>query len=134
MIAEKIRLLRSSKGLTKKTVAEKLFITPNAFAKWENGETRIKAEDIDKLCEIFEVNPGYFYDSSYANWRNTASNSSTFLDDVKNYYPNEKELFQQLLATKDEVIAMQTKAIQSLEKKIATLDNDIPITRSPDRV
>ena len=59
-VAEKIKRLRKSKGLSQGAVAEKLHISQSAYARIENGESNSWANHLEKLGEIFEVKPENF--------------------------------------------------------------------------
>ena len=51
-IGEQIRQLRRKQGLTQITLAERLFVTPQAVSQWERG---ITIPDTDKLADIADV-------------------------------------------------------------------------------
>lgn len=52
-IGEKIKELRSENNWTQKDLAEKLFITPQALSRWENGTAEPPISSINKLAQIF---------------------------------------------------------------------------------
>lgn len=54
-IGEKIKELRSENNWTQKDLAEKLFITPQALSRWENGTAEPPISSINKLAQIFGV-------------------------------------------------------------------------------
>lgn len=54
-IGENIKRLRSAKGMTQKELADKLFITPQALSRWENGTAEPGAASLKQLASIFGV-------------------------------------------------------------------------------
>ncbi len=58
-LAENIKILREEKGISQSQLAERLFVTRQAVARWENGNTRPDIETIGKLAEIFDVSVEY---------------------------------------------------------------------------
>ncbi|MDL2287505.1 helix-turn-helix domain-containing protein [Eubacteriales bacterium OttesenSCG-928-G02] len=54
-ISNNLRHLRSSHGLSQEQVAEKIGVTRQAFAKWENGETLPDIINCEALAEFFDV-------------------------------------------------------------------------------
>ena len=51
----KIKRLRLKEGLTQEQLAEKMQIAPRTLCGIENGENFVKAETIDKFCEVFNI-------------------------------------------------------------------------------
>ncbi len=59
-IGEKIKALRTEKGLTQPELAKKINTTKQAIFKYENGiVTNIPSDKIEKLAELFGVSPAY---------------------------------------------------------------------------
>lgn len=54
-ISEKIRLLRLGQNITQEQMAEKLHLTPQAYAKIEQGKTRLHVERIKQIANIFNI-------------------------------------------------------------------------------
>lgn len=59
-VAEKIKRLRKSKGLSQDDMAERLHISQSAYARIETGESHSWAAHIEKLSEILEIKPEDF--------------------------------------------------------------------------
>lgn len=51
-IGEQIRRLRKKQHLTQKSLADKLFVTPQSVSQWERGAT---VPDADRLPEIVDA-------------------------------------------------------------------------------
>lgn len=57
---DRIKELRTSKGLTQEELGERVGVGRAAVNKWESGlTTNLKRSTIEKLSEIFDVNPSY---------------------------------------------------------------------------
>ncbi|UOP05596.1 helix-turn-helix domain-containing protein [Conchiformibius kuhniae] len=50
----KLRNLRSRRKLSQQEVADKLGLSRSAYAKWENGQTKINVEHIKALASVLE--------------------------------------------------------------------------------
>lgn len=60
-IGERLKRLRTEKGLTQEEVGNILGITKAAVQKYENGTiTNFKSDTIRKLCCLFGIAPAYF--------------------------------------------------------------------------
>ena len=53
--SEKLKTLRSLRGLTQADIAEQLHISRQAISKWENGLNEPDIMSIIQLCDILEV-------------------------------------------------------------------------------
>ncbi len=53
-IGEKIKEIRTKKGLTQKELADKLNVTYQAVSRWENGDAEPSISTIKEMCGIFE--------------------------------------------------------------------------------
>ncbi len=52
---DRLKELRIGKGISQRELADLIFISRSAVAKWENGLAMPKEESIERLCEIFNV-------------------------------------------------------------------------------
>ena len=55
LLGNKIKRLRLKHKLTQEQLAEKMQIAPRTLCGIENGENFVKAETVNKFCEIFEI-------------------------------------------------------------------------------
>ena len=53
--SEKLRQLRQAKGISQATLAQAIFVSRSAVAKWENGLGLPSEESLTMLCGYFEV-------------------------------------------------------------------------------
>lgn len=64
MIAQKIRQLRISKGITQKELAEAIHVTPSAISQYENERAQPSRENMALLAEYFNVSVAYIEGTS----------------------------------------------------------------------
>ena len=67
-ISKNIKRLRTDRGLTQDSLAEKINITRQAVSSWENDRTQPDVEMLGRLAEVFEVS---FEELIYGKKRNT---------------------------------------------------------------
>ena len=58
MLADNLKRLRKSKGLSQEALAERLHVTRQTISKWENGLSVPDADLLIRLAEILEVTAG----------------------------------------------------------------------------
>ena len=56
---ERLKVIRKECNMTQKQVYEKLNISANGYASYEQGRTEPNIEMIIKLCKIFDVSSDY---------------------------------------------------------------------------
>ncbi len=59
IFAEKLQILRKSKGLTQETLAEKLNVSRPAVAKWESGQAYPDISNLIQISDIMNVTIDY---------------------------------------------------------------------------
>lgn len=62
-IGEKIRKIRKENGLTQKQLGEKLGVSYQMIAQYENGKRNPKIDTIEKIADALEVSKNSFYDN-----------------------------------------------------------------------
>lgn len=65
MIAEKIRQLRQSKGITQKELAKAIHVSPSAISQYENERSQPSRENMVLLAEFFNVSVAYIEGTSH---------------------------------------------------------------------
>lgn len=55
LLGAKIKRLRAKNKLTQDQLAEKMGIATRTLCGIENGENFVKAETVEKLCEVFNI-------------------------------------------------------------------------------
>ena len=100
-IVEKIKRLRISKGLNHLDMADKLHITRSAYQRLESGETYSWAKYLDELMTILETTPNEFF----SDIGKKTINHSGSIGYVEILHQENKEVYDKLIASKDEQIA-----------------------------
>ena len=56
---ERLKAIRMESGMTQKAVCEKLGLSLNGYASYEQGRTEPNVETLKALCKLFEVSADY---------------------------------------------------------------------------
>ena len=62
MFKDKLKELREKAGLSQQMLADKLFVSRSAIAKWENGNGIPSDVNLDAICEFFNVEEEWLID------------------------------------------------------------------------
>ena len=62
MFKDKLKELRIQKGISQYELAEKLFVSRSAIAKWENGNGIPSDTNLETICEFFGVEEEWLLD------------------------------------------------------------------------
>lgn len=95
--AEKLKVLRTSRELTKAAIANELGVSPHTYAAWEAGRTKPKTiEKIKRIAEFYKISVKYlgFNEKTY--------NKSVTNKKTKNRYLK-KDILEELLNNAQEV-------------------------------
>lgn len=116
-VAEKIKRLRKSKGLSQDDMAERLHISQSAYARIETGESHSWATHIEKLSEILEIKP------------------EDFLTDETNNLEQENTdqkggMAFQFVGTINTINNLSEKLIEQYEERIAELKEQVNYWKS----
>jgi transcriptional regulator with XRE-family HTH domain len=120
MFGERIKALREANGFSQEFLAEQLGITQAAYSKIENNQVNLTADMVQKLAEIFKVNPGDILTNQAAviNLNSTINGQQgVSLNNNVNNYP--KEFADKIINSKDEEIA---RLIQDKEQLKSIID------------
>ncbi|MBK7098359.1 MAG: helix-turn-helix transcriptional regulator [Sphingobacteriales bacterium] len=107
MYGQKIRLIRTARGMGQEEMARRLGITQSAYSKIENNGLRIDEETLEKIARQLGVSPEDIkaQEPVIINFQNSPQSSNSINGNV-NYHTNEK-IIEQLthqLETKDKQI------------------------------
>ena len=112
-IVSKIRRLRSEKGLTQPEMAERINIEKSVYARLETGKTYSWAKYLEELLNVFEITPDKFFEdigsSVVINNNNCLYGGNA---NIENLYAANHEVYEKLLAAKDEQIALLKKMME----------------------
>ena len=117
-IIEKITQYRNRKGYTYENMADELELTPAAYRKIETGETKLTVERLFRISAILETPINEFLEmDKNAFVQNNYSNESVFQQKIENFYQENKEITDQLIKAKDQLIEQLQKEIQTLKTR-----------------
>ena len=60
-IASRVRIRRTSRGMTQRDLSELLDIDSDSLAAYEGGLERINAKLLFQIAKLLDVRPGYFF-------------------------------------------------------------------------
>lgn len=114
-IINKIRELRKQKGYSSEIMAMDLDISTSAYNKMERMEASISLERFIRICEILDIPYSEFYVyTSKDVYKQDLKDSFVWHYEAQKLYQENKEIYEKLIAAKDEQIAF-LKSL--LEKK-----------------
>lgn len=117
-ILEKIAKKRKKKGYSYENMAEDLALTPSGYRKIETGETKLTVERLFRISAILETPINEFLEmDKNAFVQNNYSNESVFQQKIENFYQENKEITDQLIKAKDQLIEQLQKEIQTLKTR-----------------
>lgn len=73
MFSDKLKELRTKKGLSQKALSELLFVSQQTVGKWETNKATPNPETISKIADIFEVTSDYLLDRTTNSQNNKKS-------------------------------------------------------------
>ena len=115
-IIERISQHRTKKGYTYENMAHELNLTPAAYRKIETGETKLTVERLFRISDILDLPIADFLDFQTSKiYKQEFKDNAVNYQEFQNLYQENKEVYQQLLNSKDEQIAL-LKEMLSLKK------------------
>lgn len=127
-VKDTIRKLRELNHLTQEYMAEKLDISVNGYSKIERGLTKLSAEKLEQIADIFHINVSELYSAKEKGFiclfsEGNQSNSTIYTHSDTTVFENEKLKLE--LKHKEEIIA-------KLESENALLKDMLSFIRKVD--
>ena len=115
-ILEKIKEIRTDKGYSHEYMALELDISQVAYSKLEKLDTKLSVERLYKIAEILEVKVGDILDIQPNNQFNqtTRENSTGYLQQIENFYQENKDQNEKIIALYEERIKDKDLLIEQL--------------------
>jgi transcriptional regulator with XRE-family HTH domain len=120
MTGHKLRLLREFRNYSQEYIAEKLGITQNAYSRIENNQTRLTAERLEKLAVILEITPMELLSEKEPTICFSDAPVAPKLEKDEHWkemIENTRQLYGQVICSKDEKIAHLENEISFLRKE-----------------
>lgn len=104
-VIERIVQGRNKKGYTYENMAVELDLTTAAYRKIETGETKLTLERLFKISDILEVPVGELLAiEKSVNQQVNNGNSNVYNQKIDHFYQENREITEQLIKAKDELI------------------------------
>ncbi len=106
-ILQRIIAARNKKGYSYENMASEIQLSVSAYRKIETGETKLTVERLYQIAEILDVSLQEILDIKTENYQQTINDGSTGFQQKENhYYVDNKEVYEMLIQSKDEQIAL----------------------------
>jgi transcriptional regulator with XRE-family HTH domain len=105
MVGQRIRTIRTKKGMSQEYLSEQLGLTQSTLARIEQGKAKLAASLVPALCKTLEVEIEEIFSSEKVRIENNTFNDSSIAY-VEQLLNGQKELYEKLLAEKDRLIAL----------------------------
>lgn len=116
MHGSKIRTFRLLKGYSQEVMADKLNITQSTYSRIENDEHKLTVDILKQIAEVLGITISDITSNEPIIIQNHASNHGA-QGRIEHFYADQKELYEKLLAAKDEEITRMQKIIDGLMDK-----------------
>ncbi|MBS1665298.1 MAG: helix-turn-helix transcriptional regulator [Bacteroidetes bacterium] len=120
MTGQKLRLLREYRNYSQVYIADQLGITQNAYSRIENNQTRLTADRLEKLAAILNVSLMELLSEKepVIQFSETTATPPPAKDEHwKEMIENTRQLYGQVICSKDEKIAHLENEISFLRKE-----------------
>ena len=106
-IINRIKEIRKEKGISHEAMAFDLGISQVAYSKIEKNETKLTVERLFKIAEILEAKIEDILDIKADKvYKQDLKDNSIGHQEIQNMYQDNKEVYEKLIASKDEQIAL----------------------------
>ena len=106
-VINKIREIRKDRGYSHEYMAHLLDISQVAYSKIEKNETKLTIERLFKIAEILEAKIEDILDIKADKvYKQDLKDNSIGHQEIQNMYQDNKEVYEKLIASKDEQIAL----------------------------
>lgn len=121
-IGNKLKKLRKQKGWSQEQVADYLSLSQSAYARMESGESSSWANNIDKICEIFEIEIEDFFKQDNIVINHNQQGGGGYIQIVNQLSEKLIEQFEKQLVEKDKRIEEKDIYIAELKQTIEKLN------------
>jgi len=118
-VINKIVQGRLRKGYSYENMAEELHLSVPAYRKLEIGETKLSVERLFQISVILEIPLSELLDIDDEHMvQNNYHNDTVYQQKIEHFYQENKEITEQLIRAKDELILQLQKEVEFLKTKI----------------
>ena len=121
-VINKIVQERTRKGYSYENMAEELCLSVPAYRKLEIGETKLSVERLFQISMILEVPVEELLELNGERMvQNNYHNDAVYQQKIEHFYQENKEITEQLIKAKDELIRVKDTFIAELQRDIEYL-------------
>lgn len=120
MYGAKIKAFRIMRGFSQEDMATRLDITQATYSKIESNKQKATQEQLERIARELGVSTADIISNEPIVIMNQASNQGA-QGHIENFYADQKELYEKMLASKDDEINNLKEVIQSLKEVITSL-------------
>ena len=121
-VINKIVQERTKKGYSYENMAEELHLSVPAYRKLEIGETKLSVERLFQISMVLEIPVGELLDLEKQQMvQNNYHNDAVYQQKIEHFYQENKEITEQLIKAKDELIRVKDTFIAELQREIEYL-------------
>ena len=121
-VINKIVQERTRKGYSYENMAEELCLSVPAYRKLEIGETKLSVERLFQISMILEVPVEELLElNGERRVQNNYHNDAVYQQKIEHFYQENKEITEQLIKAKDELIRVKDTFIAELQREIEYL-------------
>jgi hypothetical protein len=121
-VINKIVQERTRKGYSYENMAEELCLSVPAYRKLEIGETKLSVERLFQISMILEVPVEELLELNGERMvQNNYHNDAVYQQKIEHFYQENKEITEQLIKAKDELIRVKDTFITELQREIEYL-------------
>ncbi|NNV53883.1 helix-turn-helix domain-containing protein [Limnovirga soli] len=119
MYGSKIKAFRMMRGFSQEDMAGRLDITQATYSKIEGNKQRANADQLEKIAKELGVTIADITSNEPIVILNNASNHGA-QGHIENFYADQKELYEKLVASKDDEIKSLKEMIQTLKDLVGS--------------
>lgn len=124
-VINKIVQERTRKGYSYENMAEELCLSVPAYRKLEIGETKLSVERLFQISMILEVPVEELLELNGERMvQNNYHNDAVYQQKIEHFYQENKEITEQLIKAKDELIRVKDTFIAELQREIEYLKKE----------
>ncbi|MFO0320880.1 MAG: helix-turn-helix domain-containing protein [Bacteroidota bacterium] len=116
ILANKLQELRKEHGLKQDVLAKELKFTQQAYSKLERGASNFTPVILKRICNYFSVSATTFLNTGSQTKFDKSPQANN-----QNSFNNESKLVDELIKSKNEIIASQGETIKQLKEMVELL-------------
>ncbi len=104
------------RGFSQEYMADKLGIEQSKYSRIETNQQKLTADMLEHISKVLGVTIADITSNEPVIIQNNASNQGTQIGHNENFYADQKELYEKMVAAKDKEIERLSKQLETLMK------------------